>query len=73
MAITTKEDLYQYRIHRILKKLKKEFDENEAEFRSNKSFKDYMNCTDFDKELGGAVYNDICEYCGIDEALNSED
>lgn len=68
--ITTIEDMYQYRIHKILKKLEKDYYED-RDLENTQSFEDFMNSSNFDSVLGEAIYNDICNYCGLEEALES--
>jgi|GEM_PF-6078884 hypothetical protein len=66
--IRTIEDGYQYRIHNILNKLKKEIEASG----STLSMEDYFNTRNGKLDLAEALLDDIEQYCGLDEAIENE-
>jgi len=62
--IRTIEDAFQYRVHRILKRLEGDL--------TGMSLKDYLLTRNGIMDLGEYLLEDIEQYCGLDEALENE-
>ena len=66
-SIRTIEDGYQYRIHHILNKLKKD-----CKFNKGESFENYLNTRNGKLDLAEYLLEDIETYCGLEKALENE-
>lgn len=67
MTARTIDDVYLYRIYRVLKQFKIEFDTDVSSGFITGSFEDYLHYRRAD--FGISIINNINEYCGIDDAL----